>query len=1269
MKKFLLKSFLIFLISTTVFSCWAAAKELDPDILKRSAGVVREKFPDADNVLLSERERYVCHESGTYTAKDEFYAKILTENGRNALRRLSFYFNEHYNRIKVEQITVIKPDGRKENIDIAANSRVVIDSSQMASNIYDPASKRLVISLPRVEVGDVLYFRTSDEHFKPRIPGFWSNYSLLQSDWPIIENVIEVDMPEKMPLRSIALKDEVKGSVVFSQKRESGRIIYKWHASDVPQVIREPGMPELHTCVQRLLVSTAGSWKDVSKWYWNLCRPRLDAVTPAMRQKTAELIKGKKDDMAKIRAIFQFVSQQIRYMGITPEKEAPGYEPHDVKLTFEQKYGVCRDKAALLVSMLELAGFKAFPVLFMSGDPKDDEIPNGYFNHAVTAVELGKGNYVLMDPTYESTTDLFPAFQADMSYLVAHPEGEILRRSPVVPAEKNLAKIRSSARIDAEGIMHCKSLIELYGVNDLYYRGALSRWPAERKEEFFTGRLRRILPGVELKKLEITPENIRDMSIPLKFKLHFSVPQRRFAAEWLVMVPELSRGFGISEAVFQDIGLLKRKYPLKFFTTCFSDEEFSVTLPENCRVLALPESARFGVGKKIEWNRNSFLSGNVLKAKNLFSLNVLELKSSEYPELKAALNRMKNSCAVLPVAEDDFRLSGTEKNLQAFAGADSVIDKYATHIKLQDSSNWSVTTSLKRLILNYAGVKAHSEIKIPFVPVWESVSLQAKVTGPDGKIREIGKNELNVMDSPGNAGGPRYPAGKILVASLPNVVPGSVIEVEMKRVFRNRNFFSMHIPFFTSTAPVVSRSLTVDAPDDMHIRNSINGTRINYNEYNEGDRRIRTWSASDIPRLKNETGMAPWQMHAAGVLLSSGDNKSYAAKLNKVLNEKVEASVKDIRALVKEQKWENCKDKAQVVKQIRDHVDKFIRKSDVPLKDIPFEALSNAGVTLSSGYGNSADQAILIGAILKFLKINFRFTGVSGIGYTAGSAGIFNRAPDPERMCNEILVYVPDLQWYLNDTSRYAAPGTVNNEGKLGIDLGTGRLINIQSSGMYNSGRFLNFYIECRADTSAVVRVTEELYGREYEKVRKFIETATPERLRRFFEEKGSTVSHGSSLEGPGEYDMKNYPGILRYKLKITDALQSFGPYCIMLLPCYDAFAKVISSPVARKRESPYWRNEQQKLNINYTVVPPPGYEAVSGRKARAEYGQYGSFRFSENYSASPSRILLRSKLFVPVEFVTVSGCRDIESLQNELMRPAADRIVFKPIGTEKKKR
>jgi transglutaminase-like putative cysteine protease len=126
----------------------------------------------------------------------------------------------------------------------------------------------------------------------------------------------------------------------------------------------EPDMPPVWTQVQHVRVSTVGSWQELSKWYWELCLPHLERTNPAMTNKVAEIGRD-------VRAIFKFVSQEIRYMGLTLEDTSPGYAPHDVDITFNNRYGVCRDKAGLLTAMLRIAGFKAFPVLINVGAKMD----------------------------------------------------------------------------------------------------------------------------------------------------------------------------------------------------------------------------------------------------------------------------------------------------------------------------------------------------------------------------------------------------------------------------------------------------------------------------------------------------------------------------------------------------------------------------------------------------------------------------------------------------------------------------------------------------------------------------------------------------------------------------------------------------------------------------------------------------------------------------------------------------------------------------------
>ena len=1260
-----MKNFLtvLFIICAIVLAGAPANQTIDLKIVKNGAAVTRDRFPDADNVLLFEKERYTYQKDGSFRSTDELYAKILTEKGRSGLRQLTFHFNIHYNRIKVDELSVIKSDGKVIPVNVAANSRVVIDSSQMASNIYDPAQKELVVSLPQIEVGDILYLRTTDEHFKPRIPDFWSTYTLLQSSWPIMEAVVEIDAPAELPLRSIALKGEVKGTVKHSQKKEKERILYTWHALNVPQALHEPGMPELHTCVQRLLVSTARSWEEVSRWYWNLCLPRLSAVTPAMKETVGKLVKGKKKDLEKVRALFQFVSQNIRYMGITPEKEAPGYEPHDVKLTFEQRYGVCRDKAALLAAMLQMAGLKAYPVLFMAGDPKDPEIPNSYFNHAVTAVELEKDNFLLMDPTYESTVDLFPAFQADMSYLVAHPQGKKLLRSPLVPASANQAKIRTQAELSADNVLTCESVIELSGVNDNYYRGAFSRWSEEKKEQFFLGRLRKVLPGASLEKMTVLPENIRNMSVPLQFRLRYTVPMGHQQGQYLLQMPELSGVFGIGEAVFQDVGLLKRKYPLKLMTTCLTDELYTVKLPETVKLLTVAPDETFGVKGKISCVQKTLLKENLLQVSKKLSVNTLEITASEYGEFKKFLDKLARSRQNLPVAENHFQLNSFAAALKAFPGANSILENKEVNVTLKDASNWRVRTKSRRKILNYSGVKAHSDVRIAFMDQrTKLLNVTAKVTAPDGSVKLAGKKEINIMDAPRNSTGPRYPAEKIMVINLPGVVPGAVVELDVEKEHFNRPVFSEMFCFADETAPVIRSSVTLDIPENLFIRSRVlQVEKTLFKESRLNGRHIRSWQIEQLPRLKNEYGQPHWAFFVPGVIFSAGNgNQTYAAQVNKALLEKCRESLPEAQALVKKEKWQELKTLAEKVIKVRDHVDKFVRKVPFPLGELPLSSLSRARVTLESGYGNSADRAILTGALLQALGIEFSFAGVSGMGHNVHSNRLLARNAAPEALVEEILLFLPALRCYLNDTGRYAVLGSCRSEGKLALELASGRINRIKTESRHASARKIQMLIQCKENNSGFIQVTEELFGGEYETLKKEFETATPERRRRFFEERASAVGHDCRLLDAGSADFQKYPGILRYKLGKTELLNGSGLFRSLTLPGYQMLRSTAALPVTGKRTTPFWRNSAKQFSLSCTVVLPRGFELLPGRPEKIERSRYGSFSFSERFSKLGDRVRLESRIILPVELVSPADFAGLEEWVKTVSRPEAGTFIFK---------
>src|ERR1039457_5357489 len=473
-------------------------------VMAAAAEITPTKYPDCDAATVDQKSVRVYRADGTGERQDETFTKVLTEKGKRDNRTLTMNFMLPYTTVAVPTLEVIKPDGTVVPVDVAANSKESIDESQMAENIYDPNMRVLQVNIPSLDVGDVIHSVERENIERPIIPGEYAEENVFEGAGFIRHIAYEVHAPEDRPLKRIVLRDEVPGAVTASTQRGAGNsIVYHWEVNNVPRMFDEQSMPPYEEVLQRLFVSTMPDWASVSKWYWNLSQSHLDATTPEMQQTNAILIANQPTDLDKVKALFYFVSNKIRYSGITPEKDRPGFEPHDVCITFDKKYGVCRDKAALLVSMLRMAGLNAYPVLVSVGTRRDAEVPGLLFNHEIVGVELEPGRYVLMDPTDENTRELLPYYDCDQSYLVCRPAGEQLLTSPIEPPDKNMMRVRTTGVLSANGMLEAKSELWFEGVNDDAYRNMFVHMKPDDKQRFFERNLKQTMPGATLKSLKV----------------------------------------------------------------------------------------------------------------------------------------------------------------------------------------------------------------------------------------------------------------------------------------------------------------------------------------------------------------------------------------------------------------------------------------------------------------------------------------------------------------------------------------------------------------------------------------------------------------------------------------------------------------------------------------------------------------------------------------------------------------------------------------------
>jgi transglutaminase-like putative cysteine protease len=1232
----------LFVLLVAVFSWALPAAEFESGLLDRdvvvaaAAAVTPQAFPDADDVLVENRTFTRYRADGTSETWDDAVMKVLTEKGQRGNRELSIRFALPYSEVTVPRLEMVKPDGTVVPVDVAAQSRVMVDPGQMGSNIYNPNDKVMKINVPGLEVGDLLRYLVYRKEVKVRVPDTWSDHTVAEYGSPILRYVVEVEAPAGLPLRHHVIRDEIPGTISYAEeKRPDGGVLHRWEVRNVPQVFAEPDMPSLYSVAQRILVSTIADWESVSRWYWQLCQPRLEATTPAMQAMVDELIAeegsrpgwfgrnfgflagkdsalGKTDRRRRIEKIFYWVAQNIRYMGITTEAEAPGYEPHDVSVTFENRYGVCRDKAALLVAMFRMAGIEAYPVLILNGPRKDMEIPNPFFNHAITAVREADGSYLLMDPTDEKTHTLLPAYLSDCSYLVAHPDGDTLRVSPITPAEENRLRITTRGALTGNGALLAESELRFDGINDGAYRGWFARQRPEERRRAFEQIIKGVVPGAELLDFTMVPENLSDTATPLQVRLRYLAPDVLIQGgrEVLMPLPWIGTRIGMVNFILGRTGLEQRRFPLKTDIACGVEEHFELRLDPGAvgGVLSLPETAPVDL-PKIRWEQRLTLAENVLSGQGTFLLKGVEFTPAEYLELKKVLREMEFSLRKRPLfaAADAVPANTYGPDVNAVVLSDAVA------IELTGPGAWREVRKVRKRILTYAGVKADSEMKLQFNPAWEEAKLlSATVTQPDGTVKAVRSEEMNLMDAPWVGGAPRYPAERILVVSLPGVAVGSVIEYEIERTCKEQPYFAL-TEYLQGFDPIEHKTVTVRNPQRLPLTVRDPGAAAP----RRSDEAELTWTTAAAAPLVSEPGLPPLWTFVPHVAVSTGDWPTYAGETRRLLAAAADGSAAAAAKAAELVAAE--KDAMSKIRRIRDFVARSVRRAGPGLDRLPTTAITPADRVLQDGYGNGVDHAVLLTAMLTAVGFSPEIILASGCPDLPQLAGYLRDTPR-RHVFDQVLVRleVDGAPVFLNDSDQYGELGTTASEGMLALRLLDGVIAPITPAADFRAQSASRWEIAVDEDGTAAIAVTQTVQGPAFGATRRQYDEMPPEERRRHFQEMVAGVSQSAVAVGDLVTDFAAYPGRIEFHVTVPRYAVREGDRLLLFLP---GGLGGIPGVGADRRQQPLWWSGISRGRSEYrirlpdaswtpTIVPPeqqwtlPGDSTIVVRTAKPEAGE-----------------------------------------------------------------
>jgi hypothetical protein len=442
----------------------------------------------------------------------------------------------------------------------------------------------------------------------------------------------------------------------FSNHPDRMEVVEQSEHSATIRVVNRPGIPEepsappLRSLALVVAVnydpqgaSAIKSWDDAGRIYHPISVPAEKPDTGIASQVEA-LIAGKSDTLSKIDALYNYVSREVRYVAI--EIGVGGYQPHPAPDVFKNKYGDCKDKATLLMTMLDHIGLHGYPALVgtREGAEADPNVPTlATFDHFIVALPVPASLRPAVEkfPAYDPQTQILwidptseydplgqlPEMDQGVFSLISYPDHGDLRKIPEPSPVENRIEYNAHVQLQADGTGAADVEVKYWGTNNsdrhAFYRGRSE----ENMRKVFENRVSRYVNQAAFRQASIAGVEDSRQQIAEKFSFSGDFSTASTGDSWFFQ-PLFLSGIDVPE-----FGPRPRQLPLDIGTPEQIRVEYTIELPIGMKIDRVPEKteikSEFGA---IEVGYS--VSGNTLHATRTVSYTQSRISPEKYPAFR-----------------------------------------------------------------------------------------------------------------------------------------------------------------------------------------------------------------------------------------------------------------------------------------------------------------------------------------------------------------------------------------------------------------------------------------------------------------------------------------------------------------------------------------------------------------------------------------------------------------------------------------------------------
>lgn len=367
---------------------------------------------------------------------------------------------------------------------------------------------------------------------KNTLDPLYFNTIYFSDQYPTINKEIVIKIPRWMnvSMKEMNLKGfSISKATVYSDKDDSDIITYK--CLNIAAIKAENYNPGQSYLYPHLLALANGenksgtsiyfrSIQDQYNWYKNITSTLEAESNPIISEQAKEIVKDKMTDLDKIKAIYYWVQENVRYIAF--EDGIAGFKPDIAQEVLRKKYGDCKGMANLTKNLIKALGYDAR--LCWLGT---NHIAYNYYtpslavdNHMICAVIYNGKTY------YLDTTETFLGFGEyaeriqGRQVLIENGKDYALTNVPTTTIDMNGDAVKKKLSIEGKNLIG--TVTHLWrGEDKESLLNSLNSNKKDKLENSFRDILSNDNQNYEIKNLAYSPINLYDDDIKASYNLNF----------------------------------------------------------------------------------------------------------------------------------------------------------------------------------------------------------------------------------------------------------------------------------------------------------------------------------------------------------------------------------------------------------------------------------------------------------------------------------------------------------------------------------------------------------------------------------------------------------------------------------------------------------------------------------------------------------------------------------------------------------------------------